>query len=754
MAQPESADKRTAAIESLLSRLEDPAPARLAPAPEAQANPQLSHENRLIQVRLGIASSLFTALRAKHSPTADHSLRVAMGCSAWAEATKLPEQVRDELEVAALLHDVGKIGVPDQILLKPASLSTDEMAVVAQHRKHALDILGACTVSRSLLDIVRYSSAWYDGSRGNEAVRGEQLPLGSRMLAIVDAFDSMITDQLYRRALSRERAMSELFACSGTQFDPLLVRDFCALQAADQMRIHTFVLRRWLQQLDAGESNQLWRLQGEFSLSPQATSIDGMFQEKLLEHMHDGVIFVDTQLRILLWNQGLERITGIPRASVIDRNWTPGLIGLRDELGTLIREAECPVAQAIREGVQLTQRVAVRGAEGELVTVDAHVVPVIGPKGTNYGATLMLRDATSETSLQEHVLKLHEKATRDPLTKAANRAEFDRCQAEFVTTYLQRGRPCALIIADIDHFKKINDNYGHQAGDAVLIAFAALMQRNCRKGDLVARYGGEEFVMLCADCDNASATQRAEAIRRQLADIPQAPLNGSYVTASFGVTELQEGDTPETMLRRSDRALYQAKENGRNMVVQLGAGLNGEKPRQVETPGWFSWLFGETPEMLLERKLLTFVPIHIATEKLRGFVADQDAEIESVDVETGLVVIRLDGDSLPLTRRNDDRAVPFRIEMTLREYREPSTERGQGRQGTQINVAIRPQNSRDRRRQDAIARARQLLGSIKSYLMANEIDIALPTEAPAEGDSPTVFQQASSFFSNLTGGAK
>jgi hypothetical protein len=196
------------------------------------------------------------------------------------------------------------------------------------------------------------------------------------------------------------------------------------------------------------------------------------------------------------------------------------------------------------------------------------------------------------------------------------------------------------------------------------------------------------------------------------------------MTSSFGVTELQEGDTPETFLRRADRGLLQAKESGRNCVIQLGAGLAGEaKKSQPAEEGWFSWLFGEMPDLLLERNLVTYVPINLSLEKLRGFVADQGAEVEKV--EEGHVVLRVDGANLPNTRRGDDRAVPFLIELSFQEKRDTDPSRvgnaAEGRLATFVTCAIRPLNSRDRRRQDAIQRARQLLQSIKSYLMAQEL---------------------------------
>ena len=131
-------------------------------------------------------------------------------------------------------------------------------------------------------------------------------------------------------------------------------------------------------------------------------------------------------------------------------------------------------------------------------------------------------------------------------------------------------------MCDIDHFKSINDNYGHQAGDDVLRNFAQLLKSECRPGDLVSRYGGEEFVVLCADCNNAAAARRADELRKMISELAQPALNGKEITVSFGVTEIQAGDTPDSMLRRADRALLEAKRLGRNMVVQLGNGMSDE----------------------------------------------------------------------------------------------------------------------------------------------------------------------------------
>jgi len=720
-------------VSTLLGSI-DPAP----PAPAALLDSaELRLENKLVQVRLGMASSLFAALRAKHAPTAHHSLRVALSCSAWGAALGLSDAQRDELEVAALLHDIGKIGVPDTILLKPSPLTADEYHVVERHREVGADILRSCCASDSVLAIVQNAGGWFDGSRETHELRGPELPLGSRLVAIVDAFDAMTSDQVYRRALSHERALAELFEFAGTQFDPQLVQDFCTYINADQFKLQSVVARTWLKELrDAEGDGSMWQLSSGRPSSAAAKS-ESLFYRKLLESMQDAVLFIDSSLKIMLWNRAAERLTGIPAASIEHKLWSPSLVNLRDEKANLLSAEDCPVIHAIQSGVQTLRRLSVMGRAGQRIDIDAHLVPIHGKGGVSHGAAVLLHDASSQITLEQRIQSLHEQATRDPLTQVANRAEFDRILASCVESHLERRLPCSLILCDIDHFKKINDTYGHQAGDEVLIVFAALLRRHCRSGDLVARYGGEEFVMLCSDCDNATATRKAEELRAEIADFPMEALEGKGISASFGVTEVQSGDTPETMLRRSDRALYQAKAGGRNMVVQLGSGIaGGEVP--VKRSGWFSWLRPAAPELMLERTLATSVPFNIVVEKVKGFVADHHAEVSSIT--ENFLSLKIEAQHAGGARRASDRPLPFVIEM---KFEEPSAQQQNGTSAkmprTLIHVSIRPQRQRDRRRADVLQRAQQLAASLKSYLVAQDYHPgASPTpDSPAGDTNPT-----------------
>ncbi len=642
---------------------------------------------------------------------------------------EFPEAQRDVIEAAALLHDIGKIGVPDRLLLKPGELTPDEHALMDQHRQMGLEILESCCASPALLEIVRHAPTWLDGTRFKQDCTGLQLAVGARMLAIVDAFDSMTTPQVYRPALSHDRAIKELCDFAGTQFDPQLVVLFAELQASDQQKLHHRVARRWLQELDPLAANVWWQKRVPRTDAAYA-QVDWLHQQRLLENMYEGVIFLDANLQVMLWNRGAERLTGISGESMLQRKFTPSLVKMRDEHGSEIADRDCPVAHAVVTGVQSLRRLIVCSRNGRDLAVDVHTIPVVGPDGTTQGASVLWHDASGEASLEKRCHSLYELAIRDPLTQLANRAEFDRVHALFVEEHLERRLPCSLIICDIDRFKLVNDTYGHLAGDEAIKGFAQLLKSACRPGDLVARFGGEEFVMLCADCNNASAAARAEALRKAFNDLPQPMLGGKACSASFGVTEVQPGDNAQTMLNRADRGLLMAKEGGRNLVVQLGCGMCNE-PVERRRKGWF---WQRTPAgPLLDRRLVTNVPLDVTVEKLRGFVSDHRAEIRSIDCER--VEIFINPSKFARLRRQSDRSVPLVVELHFtREAKALDVNASQSQSQsaptatllpqTHIHVVVRPKKNRDRRSSEALEQARHVVTGLRSYLMASELSIA------------------------------
>jgi diguanylate cyclase (GGDEF)-like protein len=182
-----------------------------------------------------------------------------------------------------------------------------------------------------------------------------------------------------------------------------------------------------------------------------------------------------------------------------------------------------------------------------------------------------LAQAQRELLSAHNKLKRREEEIRtlsltDQLTGIANRRRFDEVIAAEYARARRYGGEFALAMADIDHFKRVNDEFGHDVGDAAIRAFAHVIQGQIRRNDLAARFGGEEFVVLMPEADTECALHCAERIRTRFGQetIPPIP---RPVTASFGVTALEPDDTVMSLFKRADDALYKAKGAGRNRVV-------------------------------------------------------------------------------------------------------------------------------------------------------------------------------------------
>lgn len=191
---------------------------------------------------------------------------------------------------------------------------------------------------------------------------------------------------------------------------------------------------------------------------------------------------------------------------------------------------------------------------------------------------IQLTLATMETKVRELELEANSfrerlaeqtfRSLRDSLTEIPNRAAYDeRLQLEF-KRWQRFGSPLCIVLADVDHFKNINDNYGHSAGDKTLKIIAKTLQQSIRQTDFIARYGGEEFVILLPDSKLQDLLEPLNALREKIKQIPFKFKNKRVpITISFGVTELKTGDTLKLAFERADEALYQAKKAGRDRVA-------------------------------------------------------------------------------------------------------------------------------------------------------------------------------------------
>jgi diguanylate cyclase (GGDEF)-like protein/PAS domain S-box-containing protein len=297
--------------------------------------------------------------------------------------------------------------------------------------------------------------------------------------------------------------------------------------------------------------------------------------EHFCKAMLDGFVVVDADGKVVKSNPLVAQMSGLTSKLIL------GLNSFDDVFQLTIGEKPLKVT-GLLENMAPTRidEVGARGHNGKDLNLIIGYYPFLdGDKVI--GAWLLLRDVTAETQLQGKYKDKATKSITDPMTGLYNRAHFEEFMknqdASLVHLPLESDhRNLSLIMGDIDHFKKINDKYGHPAGDYVIKTVAELMSKGFRKTDIVCRYGGEEFLIILPASDLEGASIAAEKVRQSI-ETYEFVFEGIKipVTMSLGVAQLMVGkEIGKDTIKRADEALYGSKQGGRNRVsLHTGTGI-------------------------------------------------------------------------------------------------------------------------------------------------------------------------------------
>ena len=285
--------------------------------------------------------------------------------------------------------------------------------------------------------------------------------------------------------------------------------------------------------------------------------------ELLLNSTAEGIYGVNLDGRCTFVNPAALSILGFNKEEVIENN-PHQLFHHHHEDGSPYAEEDCPTCLCLHDGFQRKVESAFTRKNGDLIPVQMSVAPM-HENGKLVGVEVVFQDIAYRKAMEQELLRL---ATTDPLTGVSNRRHFIE-QMEMELARIKRsGEPASFLMVDIDHFKNVNDTYGHATGDTVLQHLARLSQLLLRRNDLFGRLGGEEFGILLPSTDGAAALEFAERFRRHVADTPAQNSKGMIpFTISIGAAEFAPSDSAsDGILARADAALYRAKEGGRNRV--------------------------------------------------------------------------------------------------------------------------------------------------------------------------------------------
>jgi diguanylate cyclase (GGDEF)-like protein/putative nucleotidyltransferase with HDIG domain len=651
-----------------------------------------------------VLRSLLSALHVRDVATVRHSRRVALLSVALAEYLGWEGRQLKIIEVAALLHDIGKLGVPDNILFKPGKLTPDELELMSLHYNVALNVLQACRVDPIVLEMICNSHAQFSGAAPSR-MSWREPSLGARILAIADAYESLSTQQTYRPARSHDEIMHVLSSAAGKEFDGNVVSAL-----ARYTQLHGLPLSA--HEADLDESITRHRPSSQEEELEAAWLCQAVSQLYLLESLYDGFFVVDADLRLLVWNRGAESLLSLTMFDMLGRTWTSSLLGYVTDNEESLPEAQCPMHIVLQGGGAQATETQLKRGDARLVRVELQTMPLLDEEGRLHGAIEIIRDLTRCQRRQPQAVRdLKLAAARDALTSVANRGELETQLANLVLHHLQNPEePFSVVFLDADHFKAVNDTYGHAVGDQVLVDLARLLQQETYSGEIVGRYGGEEFVVLCPATDLENAYRRAERLRSAIRSAKIGGVDGLRVTVSFGVSEFEPGDTVESVLRRADRALYQAKQTGRDRTCYQSTIQRDIQPEGDEDGGLH--VTEQSQPFVYNNWFTAVIAAHLVTFKLGGYVNDTNARI--VKISPDHVVLRQGGGTWFGWWGWSPETQPVEVAIHFERNRS-MTERLVSRTfKTQINVTVRPLGWV--RRSDVFqARAWQVVRELKEY---------------------------------------
>jgi diguanylate cyclase (GGDEF)-like protein/putative nucleotidyltransferase with HDIG domain len=572
-------------------------------------NEQLRYVEEIADLHMNTIESLAIAIDAKDQTTHGHVRRTQIYATEMGKLLKVSALELRALVAGALLHDIGKLAVPEYILNKPGKLTEAEFAKMKIHPTVGGDILKRVNFPYPVEDIVRYHHEKWDGSGYPKGLRAEQIPLVARIISVVDFYDATRCDRPYRKGMKREDSLALLQKMSGTAFDPKVV----ALFAKHVVGFDALIGREDIQEQVASENIDLVTkarpdagLASDILGTPDDSqgfrSITQAQREVFALHeiaqtigsslnLNDTVTLISNKLRAI-----------VPFDTCIifivdERSGKAIAMHVVGDHSDLFRLRRINVGDGITGWVIANARSMCNSSpELDLVGMPDEisrayrgvlVSPLIREDGAFGAIALYSKGRTSYStehvrlleSVSQHAAsalnnaltfeKTKESALTDPLTELPNARGFYMMLEQRLAECERLGRePLSVISMDVDDFKEINDRYGHAIGDRLLASIARVVRKELRQMDILSRYAGDEFVAIMPMASQTMAEGVADRISKAVLDHEFAVRAGKQVKVaiSIGVACFpNDGETTEELLTAAARNMQRDKHARKNL---------------------------------------------------------------------------------------------------------------------------------------------------------------------------------------------
>jgi diguanylate cyclase (GGDEF)-like protein/putative nucleotidyltransferase with HDIG domain len=600
-----------------------------------RAEQQRLHAEEMSSLHLRTIEALALAIEAKDETTNEHLQRVQIYAFEVGKEMGLSQDELDALRAASLLHDIGKLAVPEHIISKPGKLTPEEFEKMKIHPVVGAEILECVQFPYDVVSVVRAHHEKWDGSGYPYGIKQLEIPVGARILSAVDCLDALASDRQYRRALPLDQAMQVVVSESGKAFDPKIVNilknRYLELEelarSAPQSRIKlskTMKIERGAapdagfeaaapssSDLDSPERSM------DFLQSISAARQEAQLLFEMANEMGSSLRLDETLSMLAVRLKRLIPHNTIAVYRVVDNRLSAEFVA-GDE-SRMFGSLNIPVGEGLSGWVVKNMLPIVNGnpsvEPGYLddprvfsLLRSALSAPLLGTTGDVVGVITLYeanKDAFSRDHLRilqavssklgltiENSLKFRraeDSATLDFLTGLANaRSLFVHLQHE-VDRSVTTGASLAVLVGDLNGFKLVNDRLGHLEGNRLLQMTAGALRGECRAQDFVARMGGDEFVVILPDVnasDSGAVAERfAQAVERAWQTSDGGAESGIDLSLSLGIAHLgQDGRTPEELLAAADRRMYAVKaerKRANRSLLSLNAALS---PGEAKAP--------------------------------------------------------------------------------------------------------------------------------------------------------------------------